>query len=401
MEPITLWPRRVRIAVLTAATALLLAGCSGSSDTPPVARADGVAPPASTVVPTAWIDATTAAWPESDGSRTGVMVLGGARQCALGDERVRLLDTEFGWYESGYGPVDARASSADSFVHRCGLRDTGRRSGDYDTPGRAAGGVTLTHYADAVGVQEEVARFRAQTDTPVQDNEVTRLTSGRYAVEALRRWYPTNPQGLYQAMVVDEQQRTTLLLEVNSLSRADFEATSAQQVADALADFLDRSHVAPATAPPAVPDWADSLWLDAQDRFLIPVAKGWTHDPDDGRMEDPAALPKFSSSERSASVVVIWSGLKDPLTLPAVVEKSRAVYATQPGARFLSDEPMTLDDGTPAHRVDFTISGGRRLLSVLVVTDDHLFQVIGTAPASRWESTQEDMMRMARSFTTP
>lgn len=59
------------------------------------------------------------------------------------------------------------------------------------------------------------------------------------------------------------------------------------------------------------------------------------------------------------------------------------------------------DGRTPAHRVDFTISGGRRLLSVLVVTDDHLFQVIGTAPASRWESTQEDMMRMARSFTTP
>ena len=395
MEPITLLPRRARIAVLTVAV-LLLAGCSGSADAP----AAGVAPPALPVVPTAWIDATTAAWPDSDGRRSGVMVVGGSRECALGDERLRLLDTEFGWFDAGYGPVDARTDSADSFVHRCGLSDTGRRAGDYDTRGRAAGGLTLTRYADAAGVQEEVARFRAQTDTPVQDNEVTRLTSGRYTVEALRRWYPTNPQGCYQAMVVDEQQRTTLLLEVNSLTREDFEAISAQQVADALTDFLERSHVAPTAAAPVVPDWADSLWEDAQDRFRIPVAKGWSHDPADGRMEDLAALPKFSSSDGSASVVVLPTGLKDPLTLPAVVEKSRAVYATQPGARFLSDEPMDLDDGTPAHRVDFTISGGRRLLSVLVVTDDHLFQIIGTAPASRWESTQGVMMRMARSFTT-
>jgi hypothetical protein len=362
--------------------------------TPP----DDVAPPAATVVPTAWIDATDKAWPDSDGKKDGVMVLAGASQCALGDERVRVLGMEFRWDLSGYGPLDPGTDSAGSFVHRCNLSDSHHRPGDY-TPGRAAGDVVLTRYADVAGVQEGVARFRSQTDTPVQDNEVTRLTSGRYTVEALRRWYPTNPQGLYQAMVVDEQQRATLLLEVNSLSREDFEVTSAQEVADALTDFLERSHSTPAAPRPAKPDWADSLWLDAQGRFQVPIAKGWRHDLADGRMEDLTALPKFRNSDGSASVVVIPTDLQDPLSLSAVVEKARAVYQARPGTDLMSEEPMTLDDGTPAHRMDYRLSGGKRLMSVLVATDNHVFQIIGTAPVDRWESTQEDMMRMARSFT--
>jgi hypothetical protein len=126
-------------------------------------------------------------------------------------------------------------------------------------PRHAAGEVVLARYPDVARPQESVAAFRSQPDTPVQGNEITSVSSGRYPVDALRRWYPTNPQGLYRAMVVDEPQRVTLVLEVNSLAREDFDAMSAPKVADALADFLERSHSAAPAAPPSVPDWAGSV----------------------------------------------------------------------------------------------------------------------------------------------
>jgi hypothetical protein len=89
------------------AAGLLLASCSGGGAQP--TPAEGVAPPAAaTVIPTAWIDAATKAWPDSDGRKAGAMVVsaGAARQCVLGDEPVRALGTEFTWDSSGYGPLD-------------------------------------------------------------------------------------------------------------------------------------------------------------------------------------------------------------------------------------------------------------------------------------------------------
>lgn len=310
---------------------------------------------------------------------------------------MRALGIGFRWSNSGYGPLGT-GPDANSFVHRCELSDPGHRPDDPDR-GRAAGSVELTRYADPAGLQEAVARFRAQTDTPVQDNEVTRLRSGRYAVDALRRWYPTNPQGCYQALVVDEGQRATLLLEVNSLSRADFEAGSAQRVADALADFLERSHAAPVATRPPLPDWAGSFWEDAQNRFRMPIAHGWRHDPADGRMEEETALPRFRSGDGSATVIVLPTGVPDPEPLPAVVDRARAVYTTRAGAAVLSEEPMALDDGTPAHRFDLRLPNGKRMVSVLVAADHVVFQINGVAPADRWEGAQPDMLRMARSFT--
>ena len=395
-------PRPARHAVLTMAVGLLLASCSVGGNATPAAPATGVAPPAAaTVIPTAWIDAATKAWADSDGRKADVMVVaeGAARQCVLGDEPVRVLGTEFTWDSSGYGPLDPATGTDVSFVHQCTLSDAHHLPGDF-TPARAAGEVALTRYADLTHLQKAVARFRSQTNTPVQNNEVTHLTSGRYTVEALRRWYPTNPQGLYDAMVVDEQQRASLLLEVNSLSRTDFETASAQKVADALTDFLDRSHATPAAAPSATPDWADSVWQDAGNRFEIPIAKGWQHHPADGLMEDPTTLASFYTSDGSASMAVIPTGLKNPLTLSTAVEKVRAGYKARPGTALVSEQPMTLADGTPAHRMDFTLTGGKRLMSVLAVTDKYLFQIIGKAPADRWQSTQEDMTRMTSSLTT-
>jgi hypothetical protein len=401
MKQLTSPPRPVGLAVLTMAAGLLLAGCSGGDPAPVTPPGPGAPPAAATVIPTAWIDAAAQAWPDSDGRKAGAMVVsaGAARQCVLGDEPVRVLGTEFTWDSSGYGPLDPTTDTADSFVHRCTLSDAHHLPGDF-TPARAAGEVVLTRYTDAARLQKDVARFRSQTNTPVQNNEVTHLTSGRYAVEALRRWYPTNPQGLYDAMVVDEQQRATFLLEVNSLSREDFEAASAQKVADALTDFLDRSHSAPAAAPAATPEWADSLWQDAGNRFQIPIAKGWQHRAADGSMEDPTTLASFYNNDGAASMAVIPTPLRNPLPLSTAVEKVRAGYRARPGASLVSEQPMTLDDATPAHRMDFTLSGGQHLMSVLVVTDHYLFQIIGKAPTDRWETTQADMTRMTSSLTT-
>lgn len=370
----------VRSAVLAAVVALLVAGCS-----------EAPAPPAPTVVPTAWVDATTAAWPGTAGRRDGAVVLGAARQCALGGQRVRVLDTEFRTSRAGYGPLPG---TADGFVHRCEL--TSSRNRTRGEPVRATGRLELTRYPDAAALQNGVARFRAQPDLPEQDNEVTRLTSGRYAVDALRRWYPTTLQGLYQAMVVDEQQRATLVLEVDSLAGLDFERGSTQQVADALADFLDRSQADPTVAPPPVPSWADSVWQDAGGTFRIAVARGWSQDPRFGAMDDPTATAHLVDAGRSASMVVTVVRPAGVQPLPGFVRDARALVGRQ-GYTVESDEPTTLDDGYPAHALVWTRSG-KRVAVVLVATPDEAFVVEGTAPVDRWDATREDLSRMARSF---
>ena len=381
--------------VLAAVAALLAAGCSTAPGAAP--PAEPAPPTARTVVPTAWIDAAAAAWPTSDGRKDGVMVSEGARQCALGDQQVRVRDLDLRWNGSGYGPVvpgpagvygqaAAGTGPAGGFVHRCELW----------APDRAAGSIVLTRYPDALALQSAVAGFRDQPDTPVQDNEVGPVTSGRYTVDVLRRWYPTNPQGAYQAMVVDEPQRATVVFELNSLSRQDIDALSSQEAADALTDFLERSHAAPPAAPPQVPSWAGSVWQDAAGTFHIAVAKGWAQDVGAGAPGGEMTLARFVTADRSASTIVLPTPLADPLTLPDAVQKARTV-AERNGYTVVGDEAITLDDGRAADRVDMA-HAGKRITTVLVVTDRHLFQVIGSAPEDRWDDVQDDVLRMARSF---
>jgi hypothetical protein len=397
---------RVRSGVLTAVVALLVVGCAGPVGTAPAAAPPAApAPPPGSVVPTAWIDAATAAWPDTDGRKDGVMVFGGPRQCVLGDQRVRVLDIELRWIGSGYGPLvpgpagvygqaAEGADAADGFVHLCRL--SASRHPSVGAPSRAGGSVVLTRYPDAGALQGAVAAFRSRPDTPVQDNEITQLTSGRYTVDALRRWYPTNPQGAYEAMVVDEPQRTTVVLEVNSLSREDFEALSAQKAADALTDFLERSHAAPPPGPTPVPAWAGSVWEDAADSFHIAVAKGWAQDPAAGDPTSPTSVARFRKADRSGSLTVIPTALNDPLSLPDAAQQARVVSA-QHDYTVVGEEPITLDDGRAAVRLDAT-HAGRHFTNVLVVTDTDLFQIIGSAPADRWDDAQPDVLQMARSF---
>ena len=397
--------RRLRSAVLTATTALLVAACSGGADTtPPGAAAAASAPPTASVVPTAWLDAATAAWPDSDGRKDGVMVFGGARQCVLGDQPVHMLDIDLRWSGSGYGPLvpgaaggygqlapGARATGG--FVHLCDLSVS--RVPALDVPSRVAGQLMLTHYPDDATLQKAVAGFRSQPDTPVQDNEVTQVTSGRYTVDALRRWYPTNPQGAYQTMVVDAPQRATLVLEVNSLSRADFEAASAQKVADALTDFVERSRSAPPATPTPVPDWASSIWADPQDTFHIAVARGWTEDPGPGGPNSLTAIAHIVDADRSASVIVTPSHSAGAPS-PALVDKVRAVFAQQ---RYTieSEDAITLDNGQAAHRF-VQRRGDKRLMAVLVTTGTGTYVITAGAPVSRWGDRQDDMLKMVRSF---
>jgi hypothetical protein len=70
------------------------------------------------------------------------MFVAGPKDCALGDERVRVSDFEFRWSGAGYGPVDPAAD--DAFVHRCDLSMS--RPVDDVPHGRAAGEVVLTRY---------------------------------------------------------------------------------------------------------------------------------------------------------------------------------------------------------------------------------------------------------------
>ena len=145
-----------------------------------------------------------------------------------------------------------------------------------------------------------------------------------------------------------------------------------------------------------MPDWADSVWQDAAGTFHIAVAKGWAQDPAAGDQENSTTLAHFRTADRSGSVTVLPTPLDDPLSLPDAVQKFRAV-AAKSGYTVVGEEPITLDDGHAADRFD-TTHAGRRLTTVLVSTDAHLFQIIGSAPADRWDDVQADVLRMARSF---
>jgi len=219
------WPRRAAtcFAVLSAMAATACTAAIGGQP----------APVPTTIVSSAWIDRAAAAWPESDGHAAGVMFSSNDTDCTLDGGDITVLGVDATWLDVGYGP-DPTGEDIGAFVHRCGLWDR-------DTH-RFAGSVELHRFTNLDVMRDFVAEFSLQGDTAVQDNEVAAVQSGRYPMQTLRRWYPTNPQGMYQALVEDRPQGVVIVLEVNSLSGADFRATSAQQVADVLAAFLDEGH---------------------------------------------------------------------------------------------------------------------------------------------------------------
>ncbi|GAA4847404.1 hypothetical protein GCM10023221_27720 [Luteimicrobium xylanilyticum] len=187
----------------------------------------GVDPDTVTGVPASWLDDTAKAWPDaaSFGRSTPTLSRGA---CLLGDEPPEVLDAQAKYTDQGFGGFGDDLSATDSYRYLCSLwaRD------------HYAGELQLLKVADDATGRKVMAEFDAQTSTSVQDNTVSHETSGRLEVSVLTRWYPTNPQGMYRAQYYDEQQGAIATMEINSLDKADFDAFSAQKMADTLVETM-------------------------------------------------------------------------------------------------------------------------------------------------------------------
>lgn len=92
--------------------------------------------------------------------------------------------------------------------------------------------------SDLADGQQTLDEFPDQASTAQQENSVSDVTSGKLDLLVLTRWYPTNPQGLYQALYFDEDANALVSLEINSLDEDDFEELTPQDVADALVEAM-------------------------------------------------------------------------------------------------------------------------------------------------------------------
>jgi hypothetical protein len=198
-----------------AGAAVVLAGCSGPSLPVP--------PTVITGIPTSWIQRTTEGWPGSAGHDASVPVLedGG---CLLTDDLPEILGRTAEFTSVGWGHYGDDSSSDTAFRYVCDLWAEDAYSGE----------LQLIKADTAAQAQQTVDQFVDQPGTDVQDNSIETVRSGTFEVQVLSRWYPTNPQGLYQAMIYDEAASAVATLEINSLDEDQYARISPQQVADAL-----------------------------------------------------------------------------------------------------------------------------------------------------------------------
>lgn len=203
-----------RWCLMAAAAAIVMTGCSG----PPV-------PQLPTGIPASWMQRTSDGWPESDGYASSIPVLQRG-PCLLTDPAPELLGRSAEFTDVGWGPYGDGGGSTGgtAFRYVC----------DFWAKDAYAGELQLIKADTPALAQRTVDEFLDQTSTSVQDNSVQTVRSGNLDVHVLSRWYPTNPQGMYQAMVYDPTAAAVAVLEVNSLDETQYAQTSPQQVADAL-----------------------------------------------------------------------------------------------------------------------------------------------------------------------
>lgn len=215
--------RTRRLTVLAAPAVVLgLAACSGGGSSEDASAAGDPAPV--TGIPQAWLDATAEAYPESDGygSPTPQLELGG--ECLTYDGEVEIAGAAPRISTVGFGGLGAE----DAYRYVCGIHDSDHYAGD----------VQLIHVGDGELARQVLDNTMDDSDSEVQENDVHVVEAGGVEIHVLKRWYPTNPQGMYIALYVDEDAGALLGLEVNSLDEEDFADYTEQDVADDLVRIL-------------------------------------------------------------------------------------------------------------------------------------------------------------------
>jgi hypothetical protein len=200
--------------VAAGAAVVVVTGCSGPSLPEP--------PTVVTGIPASWLERTTEGWPDSDGRNATVPVLGDG-ECLLVDAPPELLGRTAEITQAGWGPY-GDSDPDEAFRYVC----------DLWAEDAYAGSLQLIKAGSDDEARQTLQQFTDQPSTDVQDNSVEAVRSGELDVQVLSRWYPTNPQGEYQALYFDQAAGAIAILEINSLDEDQYDQLSPQQVADAL-----------------------------------------------------------------------------------------------------------------------------------------------------------------------
>lgn len=180
--------------------ATVATGCASTPD-----------PASVTGIPEPWLQDTADGWAESEAFGGNAPVLSND-PCELGDAVPGIVDEDPTITDSGWGSYGDDPTATDSYRYLC----------DFWSKGRYAGSLQLIQAPDSATADQTLQLFVSRTDTADQENTVTTVQAGQLEVHVLARWYPTNPQGEYQAMYLDTAHHALVVLEVNSLSSTDF-----------------------------------------------------------------------------------------------------------------------------------------------------------------------------------
>lgn len=198
---------------------LLLSACSGGSG-----GSDPTPTPA-TSVPTAWIDAATQGWPESDAHGGSVPVLSG-EPCVLTDA-VTVHGATGSTDLSGWG---AYGDDDDAFRYLCEFR------GD-----DLSAQLQLIRTASPSDGARTVELFLDQGTSADQENDPTTVEVAGVDVHVNVRWYPKTEYGEVTTLFHDEEAGALVQLEVTSLDEDTLAAYTPEQAATDLLVQLARA----------------------------------------------------------------------------------------------------------------------------------------------------------------